>query len=115
MYKKFADFVDIPEYVTSFTGDKVELSNLTGKRIIVTDCMIEKSKFQKRNGELRDRAKVAFKYEEGSERDFVFFSSSQPILHYCKVFEHDKKKYLPCELKIEKINKQYKFTAYESD
>ena len=115
VYKKFADFVDIPEYVTSFTGDKVELSNLTGKRIIVTDCMIEKSKFQKRNGELRDRAKVAFKYEEGSERDFVFFSSSQPILHYCKVFERDKEKYLPCELKIEKINKQYKFTAYESD
>lgn len=40
---------------------------------------------------------------------------NRAINKMCKVFEHDKKKYLPCELKIEKINKQYKITAYESD
>lgn len=113
MYKKFSDFIDIPEYITSFTGDKVELSQIAGKRIYITDCLIEKSKFTNRNGELRDRAKVAFKYGLEGERDYVFFSSSKPILHYCRAFARDKPKYLPCEVVIERNNKQYKFKAYE--
>lgn len=115
MYKKFSDFIDIPEYITSFTGDKVELSQITGKRIFITDCIIEKSKFTKRDGELRDRAKVAFKYDLSSDKDYVFFSSSKPILHYCSAFIRDKPKYLPCEATIERINKQYKFRSYEQN
>lgn len=113
MYKKFSSFVDIPEYVTSFTGDKVELSQITGKKIYITDCLIEKSKFTKRNGDLRDRAKVAFKYDMDSDKEYVFFSSSRPILHYCGIFARDKPKYLPCEVVIERINKQYNFKAYD--
>lgn len=108
MYKKFSDFKDIPEYITSFTGDKVEINRLDGKDIIITDCIIEKSKFSKKNGELRDRAKVAFKYEN-DDRDYVFFCSSQPILYYCSLFAQDKQKYFPMKVKIVKINKQYKF------
>lgn len=115
MYKKFSDFVDIPEYITSFTGDKVELSQLTGKRIFIIDCVIEKSKFTKRDGELRDRAKVAFKYDLDSDKDYVFFSSSKPILYYCNEFIKDKSKYLPCEVTIDRINKQYKFRSYEQN
>lgn len=113
MYKKFSSFIDIPEYITAFTGDKMELSQITGKKIYITDCLIEKSKFTKRDGELRDRAKVAFKFDMDSDKEYVFFSSSKPILHYCSVFVRDKPKYLPCEVAIERINKQYNFKAYE--
>lgn len=114
MYKKFSDFVDIPEYITAFTGDKVELSAVNGKCIIIKDCVIEKSRFSKRNGELRDRAKIAFFYPDDPERELVVFTSSQPILYYCRIFMANKDKYLPCEVKVTKINRQYKFESNEN-
>jgi len=109
MYKKFGDLLDIPEYITSFTGDKRELDSLVGKRLLVVDCLIEEGKFRNKHGEFRERAKVAFKM---GDREYIFFSSSQPILHYCRYFLRDKSKYLPVELTITKINKQFKFAEY---
>ena len=110
MYKKFGDFIDIPEYVISFTGDKKELGQLVGKKLIVTDCLIEPGKFTRKDGEPRERAKVAFQMEDG--RDYVVFSSSQQIIHYCRHFLSDKSRYLPVCLMIIKNNKQYQFAEY---
>ena len=45
-------------------------------------------------------------------REYIFFSSSQPILHYCRYFLKDKGKFLPVELTIVKENKQFKFAEY---
>lgn len=113
MYNKFADILDIPEYITSFTGDKREMSSLVGKRIYIMDCRIEQGKFTDREGKHRDRAKIAFKFNEGDVREYICFSSSKPIMHYCRAFEADKAKYLPMEVVIERTDKQYKFKAYE--
>lgn len=75
-----------------------------GKKLIVTDCLIEPGKFTRKDGEPRERAKVAFQMEDG--RDYVVFSSSQQIIHYCRHFLSDKSRYLPVCLTIIKNNKQ---------
>ena len=112
IYKKFSDLVDIPEYISRFTGDKRELPSLVGKRLILTDCEIEKSKFSERDGTARDRAKVAFRFGEDDDREYVFFSSSKPILHYCRQFMRNPALYFPLEVVITRVNKQYNFTNY---
>lgn len=109
VYKKFEDIIDIPEYITTFTGDKRDLDTLVNKKLLVTDCIIEPSKFVGKQGQKKDRAKVSFIL---NDKNYIFFSSSQPILHYCKYFIQDKQKYLPIEVTIKKENKQYKFAKY---
>lgn len=110
MVRKFGELIDIPPYVAEFLSDKWRLDDLIGKSIVIWDCRIEEGQFCKRDGTKRDRVKVSFSFM-GEEKRYIFFSSSAPILHYCRAFEADKQKYLPIELKLEKNNRQYYFVS----
>ena len=110
MATKFSDLTGVPEYVNSFVGNKMPIDSIVDKTIVVTNAIIEDSRFKDNSGKFKLRAKVAFKYNEGDKNEYIFFTSSNAIISAIKYINENSAAKYPIETTVRRNANQIIFT-----
>lgn len=86
------------------------IDSIVDKTIVVTNAIIEDSRFKDNSGKFKLRAKVAFKYNEGDKNEYIFFTSFNAIISAIKYINENSAAKYPIETTVQRNANQIIFT-----